>query len=265
MTQAHRPRKRFGQHFLNDPAVIERIMVNLSPRMEQHIVEIGPGQGALTNRLLNTCAQLDVIELDRDLIPVLEMLRQHCATLKIHQGDALKFNFQQLYNNKQPLRLIGNLPYNISTPLLFHLLEYSAIIKDMTFMLQKEVVERMAAKTGDRAYGRLSIMIQYRCQVEDLFHIGPQAFTPPPQVESAIVRLTPYRTLPISARDETTFAHLVRQAFSYRRKTLRNALKGTLSAATITDVGIDPTARPETVTLEEYVKLSNIVSATKPI
>ncbi len=258
----HRPRKRFGQHFLADPAVIEHILRSLSPRQDQHLVEIGPGGGALTTRLLGACARLDVIELDRDLIPVLEKLQRQWNGLFIHQGDALKFDLRQLKQEGQPLRLVGNLPYNISTPLMFHLLAYSGLISDMHFMLQKEVVQRMAAQPGDSAYGRLSVMIQYRCAVEDLFHIPPQAFSPPPQVESAFVRLRPHAAPPLRAQDEKAFNALVRQAFSLRRKTLRNALKGMVDPALIIQAGIDPGARPETLTLAAYVHLSNTLTAS---
>ena len=260
----HRPRKRFGQHFLTDAAVIERIVRGLSPRPGQHLVEIGPGRGALTRHLIRTCACLDVIELDRDLIPELERLAESWDGLRIHQGDALGFDLHTLGREGAPLRLVGNLPYNISTPLMFHLLKFSGLIGDMHFMLQKEVVQRMAARAGDSAYGRLSVMIQYRCRVEELFQIPPQAFTPPPQVDSALVRLTPHAILPHVARDEANFASLVRQAFSLRRKTLRNALKGMADPGLIAAAGIDPGSRPETLSVEEFVRLSNLLSATPP-
>ncbi|HFD92822.1 MAG TPA: 16S rRNA (adenine(1518)-N(6)/adenine(1519)-N(6))-dimethyltransferase RsmA [Gammaproteobacteria bacterium] len=256
----HRPRKRFGQHFLTDPSVIEHIVRSLSPRHDQHLVEIGPGRGALTHRLIQTCTRLDVIELDRDLIPDLEKLRARWDGLHIHQADALKFDLRTIQPEGASLRLVGNLPYNISTPLMFHLLAFSDLIQDMHFMLQKEVVQRMAAQAGEPAYGRLSVMVQYRCAVEDLFHIPPQAFTPPPQVDSALVHLKPHATLPLAAQDEDLFARLVRQAFSMRRKTLRNALKGVAHADHITAAGIDPGARPETLSVVEYVQLSNFIT-----
>ncbi|MFQ5488473.1 MAG: 16S rRNA (adenine(1518)-N(6)/adenine(1519)-N(6))-dimethyltransferase RsmA [Gammaproteobacteria bacterium] len=255
--QAQRPRKRFGQHFLHDPAIIGRIVRAINPRPQEHVVEIGPGRGALTAALLEHCAHLDVIELDRDLIPVLKRLASAAGRLTIHQADALQFDFATLAGDGRPLRIAGNLPYNISTPLLFHLLSYAALIRDMHFMLQKEVVERMAAQPGNSAYGRLSVMIQYRCLVADLFHIGPGAFMPPPKVESAFVRLIPHATLPHTAQDEGHFEKLVKQAFAYRRKTLRNALKGLADAADLSAAGIDPGQRPETVGVERYVALSN--------
>ncbi len=255
--QPHRPRKRFGQHFLHDPAIIGRIVRAINPRPGEHVVEIGPGRGALTAALLEHCAHLDVIELDRDLIPVLKRLDGAAQRLVIHQADALQFDFATLAADGRPLRITGNLPYNISTPLLFHLLDYAALIRDMHFMLQKEVVERMAAQPGSGVYGRLSVMVQYRCRVEDLFHIGPGAFTPPPKVQSAFVRLIPHATPPHAAQDEGCFEKLVKQAFAYRRKTLRNALKGLADAADLSAAGIDPGQRPETIGVESYVALSN--------
>ncbi len=255
------PRKRFGQHFLHDRTVISHIMAALAPSREDHLVEIGPGQGALTIPLLEHCTQLDVVELDRDLIPALQGLATTSAALKVHQADALRFDFNKLVTgDDRPLRVVGNLPYNISTPLLFHLLQYAPLIHDMHFMLQKEVVERMVAPPGSRTYGRLSIMLQYRCQLTDLFHIPPTAFSPPPQVESAVVRLKPFRTLPLTAVDEALFSRVVTQAFSYRRKTLRNALKGLVSPDLLSTAGIDPGLRPEMVSVANFVRLSNLVA-----
>ncbi len=256
---AHRPRKRFGQHFLHDPAVIARIVRSIAPAEGEHLVEIGPGRGALTRALLEAGARLDVIELDRDLIPLLETLAPP-PRLRIHQADVLQFDFTTL-DGRGGLRVAGNLPYNISTPLLFHLLDSARCIRDMHFMLQKEVVERLAAAPGSRAYGRLSVMIQYRCRVSDLFHIGPGAFTPPPRVESAFVRLVPHPAPPHPASDEALFARMVRQAFSRRRKTLRNALQGLASEAHIAGAGIDPRRRPETLAVAEFVALCNHLAA----
>lgn len=252
---AHRPRKRFGQHFLHDPAVITRIVRAIAPRPGERLVEIGPGRGVLTRALLDCGARLEVIELDRDLIPLLADLARP-PRLLVHQGDVLRFDFAALAENG-PLRVVGNLPYNISTPLLFRLLDQAAVVQDMHFMLQKEVVERMAAAPGTGAYGRLSVMIQYRCTVQDLFHIGPGAFTPPPKVESAFVRLVPHAVPPHRADNEALLARLVKQAFAQRRKTLRNALKGLAEAPDFTAAGIDPGARPETLSVAEYVALSN--------
>ena len=252
---SHRPRKRFGQHFLHDPAVIRRILQAIDPRPGQSLVEIGPGLGALTGPLLASGATLTVIELDRDLASRLRALGTERLT--IHQADALDFDFAPLAGGPRTLRVVGNLPYNISTPLLFHLLAQAALIQDMHFMLQREVVERMAAAPGSGAYGRLGVMLQYRCRVEALFHIGPGAFTPPPRVESSFVRLVPHEAPPHPARDPRLLEGLVRQAFAQRRKTLRNALKSLASAADLEAVGIDPGRRPETVSVAEYVALSN--------
>lgn len=196
---SHQARKRFGQHFLHDPAVIQRIIHAINPRTDEHLVEIGPGQGAMTTHLLAACGKLDVIELDRDLAPILERQFGEDPRFHLHQGDALKFPFCELLEAGEPdrkLRVTGNLPYNISTPLMFHLMEHRHCIEDMHFMLQKEVVERIVAQPGDKHYGRLGIMLSYYCQSENLMSIGPGAFQPPPKVDSAIVRLVPYQTPP---------------------------------------------------------------------
>jgi 16S rRNA (adenine1518-N6/adenine1519-N6)-dimethyltransferase len=254
----HSPRKRFGQHFLHDPDIIACIIAVIHPKPGECLVEIGPGLGALTRPLLRTAGELDVVELDRDL---LEPLQARCAglgTLRIHQADALKFDFARLHDRDGlRLRVTGNLPYNISTPLLFHLLTQAEHLHDLHFMLQQEVVERMAASPGDPAYGRLSVMLQYRCQVESLFIVGPEAFRPPPKVRSAVVRLVPRETLSVIVDDERRFAEIVRQAFSQRRKTLRNSLDGLLDPAQIEAAGVDPRARPETLDLAAFAALSN--------
>ncbi|HPF58074.1 MAG TPA: 16S rRNA (adenine(1518)-N(6)/adenine(1519)-N(6))-dimethyltransferase RsmA [Candidatus Competibacteraceae bacterium] len=255
----HSPRKRFGQHFLHDPEVIACIVAAIHPAMGERMVEIGPGQGALTRPLLRAVGELDVIELDRDL---LEPLHARCAglgTLRIYQADALEFDFARLHSDGPRLRVAGNLPYNISTPLLFHLLTYAEHLSDMHFMLQQEVVERMAADPGNPAYGRLSVMLQYRCQVESLFTVEPEAFYPPPKVQSAVVRLVPRETLPVIVQDEKRFAEVVRQAFSQRRKTLRNSLCGLLDADRIKAAGVDPGARPETLDLAAFAALSDAI------
>ena len=252
----HRPRKRFGQNFLHDPGVIDHIIHVIDPRPDQHFVEIGPGLGALTRPLLRTVGELDVVEIDRDIIP---LLRESCSAygeLRIHNQDALKFDFTALATD-QSLRVIGNLPYNISSPLIFHLLTQLAVIRDMHFMLQKEVAERLAAAPGTKRYGRLSVMVQCLCAVELLFTVGPGAFKPAPKVDSAVVRLSPHRQAPIQVDDQKRFAELVNQAFSQRRKTLRNALKGLLTAEQIAALAIDPSRRPETLSLAEYALLSN--------
>lgn len=253
----HRPRKRFGQHFLHDPGVIERIVAAIRPVPGDRLVEIGPGLGALTQPLLEATGDLDVVELDRDL---LEPLRARCAgpgTLRIHHADALAFDFAALRAGGLPLRVAGNLPYNISTPLLFHLLAQSEHLRDLHFMLQKDVVDRMAANPGEEAYGRLSVMLQYRCRIEPLFVVGPGAFQPPPKVWSAVVRLVPRETFPVAVRDERRFADVVRLAFGQRRKTLRNSLRGLLDANQIETAGVDPGARPETLDLAAFAALSD--------
>jgi 16S rRNA (adenine1518-N6/adenine1519-N6)-dimethyltransferase len=251
----HRARKRFGQNFLHDPGVIQRIIQVIGPQTGDKLVEIGPGQGAITLPLLKACHHLHVIELDRDLIAPLAQQAAGIGELVIHQNDALRFDFSSLADG-QRLRIVGNLPYNISTPLLFHLLSQSGSIQDMHFMLQKEVVERMAASPGGSDYGRLSVMIQYHCQVQPLFRIGPGAFKPAPKVDSAFVRLTPWSTLPVTVGDYEQFKNLVRQAFSQRRKTLRNTLKTLLDENAILAAGVDPGIRPEHVTLEQYAALA---------
>ncbi|GAB3109364.1 16S rRNA (adenine(1518)-N(6)/adenine(1519)-N(6))-dimethyltransferase RsmA [Aestuariicella hydrocarbonica] len=259
----HRARKRFGQNFLEDDNIIRRIVKSISPKAEDNLVEIGPGKGAITEQLLAACPTLNVVELDRDLIPIL--LSQFIASypqFQIHQTDALKFDFANLLTDAQgdpkgPLRIVGNLPYNISTPLIFHLLTYQADVKDMHFMLQKEVVDRMAAQPGEKAYGRLGVMVQYYCKVENLFDVPPECFNPRPKVDSAIVRLTPYEQLPHPARDVTLLSRLVNTAFQQRRKTLRNSLKLLMPAAAIESLNIDTSVRPENITLAEYVALSD--------
>lgn len=254
----HRPRKRFGQHFLHDTRTIARIVSVIAPEKGDRLVEIGPGLGALTLPLLERHGRLEVVELDRDLIPLLVTRCREAGELIVHQGDALRFDFGALAGNAR-LRLVGNLPYNISTPLLFHLLDYAAVIEDMYFMLQKEVVDRMAATAGDRAYGRLSVMLAARCAVEPQFVIGPGAFTPPPKVDSAVVRLVPHRVPPFDTGGDDAFARLVNQAFSMRRKTLRNALKGLVSPEGIAAAGLDPGARPESVRPEGFGKLAGFI------
>ncbi len=258
----HRPRKRFGQHFLHDAQVLDRIVRAVYPKKGEHIVEIGPGLGALTQHLLKQVSGLDVIELDRDVIPKLVERCGHLGELRVHSADVLRVDFTQLATHGEPLRLVGNLPYNISTPLLFHLLTHAPVIKDMHFMLQKEVADRLGAQPDTHHYGRLSVMIQYRCQVQPLFMVTANAFTPPPKVNSAVVRIIPYRVPPYVAADESFFAQLVNRAFSHRRKTLRNALKDFITTEELISVDIDPTARPETLGVSQFVKLSNALDVS---
>jgi 16S rRNA (adenine1518-N6/adenine1519-N6)-dimethyltransferase len=256
----HIARKRFGQHFLTDKQIIQRIIDAIAPTPEQKIVEIGPGQGAITRPLLKKTGKLIAIELDRDLIPQLKHRCEDAGELTIHQADALEFDFKELIDNNETLRLVGNLPYNISTPLIFHLLTYAKHISDMHFMLQKEVVDRMAAMPATSDYGRLSIMVQYHCKVTALFHVPPQAFNPPPKVDSSIVRIIPYRELPHRANNYKHFAHLVKTAFSQRRKTLRNCLKLIVTDADWEKIHINSQLRPEQLSVSEYVKMSNMLT-----
>lgn len=252
-------RKRFGQHFLHDQQVIQHIVNVIAPKTGEHLVEIGPGQGALTLPILKKVKRLDAVELDRDLIPQLKHRCSGKGELIVHQADALDFDYETLTSGSERLRLIGNLPYNISTPLIFHLLKFAPHIIDMHFMLQKEVADRLVARTASDAYGRLSIMAQYHCQITLLFNVGREAFFPAPQVESSIVRFIPWRELPHRAADYAHFANVVRTAFSHRRKTLRNCLKTIVSDADWDNIQIDLHLRPEQISLAEYVKLSNFL------
>jgi len=257
--QGHKARKRFGQNFLHDNHVIDKIVRAIHPQHSDCLVEIGPGMGALTEPLLDASGKLDVVELDRDLIPILRTKFFNFPEFRIHEGDALKFDFRQLLQPGQQLRIVGNLPYNISTPLIFHFLAHHTIVHDMHFMLQKEVVDRLASGPGTSDYGRLGIMAQYYCKVEPLFIVGPGSFNPPPKVDSAIVRMSPYDVLPFPAKDTKTLERVVREAFSMRRKTLRNTLKNLISAEQLEAIGIDTTLRPERLTLEEYVRIADAV------
>ncbi|MDH5435671.1 MAG: 16S rRNA (adenine(1518)-N(6)/adenine(1519)-N(6))-dimethyltransferase RsmA [Gammaproteobacteria bacterium] len=260
MSIEHRPRKRFGQNFLHDANIIARIIDVIHPKPEQQLVEIGPGQGALTSLLLNQLNHLDVVELDRDLVSLLEKQYPDRSKLTIHSADALKFDYCQLAKQDKKIRLVGNLPYYISTPLIFHLLDQRHCIQDMYFMLQKEVVERMAAQPSTKSFGRLTVMVQLFCQVEKLFTVPPGAFNPPPKVDSMIVRLTPFETPQYDIKDQALLRQIVNQAFSQRRKTLRNALKKSLTDEQIRTVDIDPGARPETISVQGFVNLANLLA-----
>ena len=250
----HKARKRFGQHFLVDPGVIDAIVQTIAANDDETLVEIGPGQGAITAPLLASGAKLHVVELDRDLAKVLRGRFAQEPRLTIHEGDALRFDFSALGDG---LRVVGNLPYNISTPLLFHLLQYREHIHDMHFMLQKEVVDRMAAGPGSKTYGRLSIMLGCYFEIEALFDVDRQAFDPPPDVTSAIVRLVPLPAATYEIRDADHLSRLVATAFSQRRKTVRNALRKVADEAHLEAAGIDPGLRPEAISIAEYVCLSN--------
>lgn len=259
MSSSHKPRKRFGQHFLNDFNVVQRIVSAINPHQDQHLVEIGPGMGVLTQELLPLVRKLDAVELDRDIIPKLHATCLPLGNFTIHSADALKFDFCHLAQNGEPLRVVGNLPYNISTPLLFHLIAQIECIEDMHFMLQKEVVDRLAAQPNCGDYGKLSIMVQYYCRVEHLFNVPPDAFSPPPKVDSAVVRLTPYAKPPVQVNGIKALEKIVAAAFAQRRKTLRNNLKGLIAPEQWQELNIDPQRRAETLTLAEFAQLANIL------
>jgi 16S rRNA (adenine1518-N6/adenine1519-N6)-dimethyltransferase len=253
----HLPRRRFGQNFLIDRGVIDRIVEAVAPRPGDMVVEIGPGLGALTGPMLARLERLHVVEIDRDIVAHLERAYPR-ERLIVHAGDALAFDFAALGRN---LRLVGNLPYNISTPLLFHIAGQGPIVRDGHFMLQKEVVDRMVAEPGGGEYGRLSVALQYRFAMDKLFEVPPESFRPAPKVQSAVVRMTPHDPLPYPARDEALLADLVRRAFTQRRKTLRNALSHYLSAIELGALGIDPGARPETLGVAAWVRAADFVAA----
>jgi 16S rRNA (adenine1518-N6/adenine1519-N6)-dimethyltransferase len=248
--KAHVARKRFGQNFLNAPGIVAAIVAAIAPRRGDTVVEIGPGLAALTRPLLAAVDRLHVVEIDRDLIA---RLKQEFSPerLVIHEGDALEFDFGAIGSD---LKIVGNLPYNISTPLLFHLAGFAGRVRDMHFMLQKEVVERMVAAPGTSEYGRLSVMLQYRFEMEQLFLVPPEAFTPAPKVESAVVRLLPRPVLALPADDEETFARVVATAFSQRRKMLRNTLRDLFDAEDFDALGIAPTARAEELAVADFVR-----------
>lgn len=251
----HQARKRFGQHFLHDQNIIESILRLLDPSPGEHIVEIGPGQGALTYPLLQRCEKLIAIELDRDLVPILKKKAADLGELEVINADVLEFDLASLPGNKI-YRLVGNLPYNISTPLMFHLLESVAQIKDMHFMVQKEVALRIVARPGDNNYGRLSVMLQYQCNSQYLLDVAPGCFKPPPRVDSAVIRLIPLDKPEHDVGDYQNFSKIVQTAFGQRRKTISNSLKSLLDRDTIINCGIDPRMRAENLALSDYAKLS---------
>jgi len=252
----HVARRRFGQNFLVCRGTIANIVNAIAPRRDENLVEIGPGLGALTEPLLEKLDHLHVVEIDRDLIARLRQ-RFPADRLIIHEGDALEFDFRALGTD---LRVVGNLPYNISTPLLFHLAGFADSVRDMHFMLQKEVVDRMVAEPGTSDYGRLSVMLQYRFEMERLFVVPPGAFNPAPKVDSAIVRLVPKAKTELTVRDEALFAKLVLAAFGQRRKMLRNNLRDLVDEAGLSAVGIAPTARAEELAMGDYVRLANALA-----
>jgi 16S rRNA (adenine1518-N6/adenine1519-N6)-dimethyltransferase len=256
-TRRHAPRKRFGQHFLVDAAIVERIIGAIDPRRGDHVVEIGPGLGALTEPLLARLDHLHVIEIDRDLSA---RLREHHAAeqLTVHQADALEFDFAAL---PAPLRIVGNLPYNISTPLLFHAAAAASRCRDLHFMLQQEVVDRMVARPAESEYGRLSVMLQYRFRLERLFDVPPGSFRPQPKVHSAVVRLLPRPVEQLGAASEGGLSRVVARAFSMRRKTLRNTLSGLISAGELAELGIDPGRRAQELPVAAFVTIANHLAA----
>lgn len=260
---SHLPKKRFGQNFLQDNAIIHDIVRAIRPSQNDLMVEIGPGLGALTIPLMQYIQPLHVVEIDRELVKKLQAKFSN-EVLIIHEADVLQFDFATLTPNSnessQRLRIVGNLPYNISTPLLFYLLSFHSLIFDMHFMLQKEVVDRLVAQPKTADYGRLSVMLQYYFSMDKILDVPPEAFYPAPKVDSAIIRIYPYKTLPYQAKDERLFAKLVKEAFSQRRKTLRNNLRKEVSDAQFMEANIDPTRRPETLQIEEFVRLANILA-----
>jgi len=250
-------KKHLGQHFLHERGVVAKLLQAIDPRPDDRIVEIGPGQGALTFPLLERHGTLTAIEFDRDLIaPLRQAARAHGELTVIHR-DVLQVDFTALAAGT-PIRLVGNLPYNLSSPILFHALDHAGAVRDMHFMLQKEVVERMAAAPGSKVYGRLSVMLQAYCTVIPLFDVAPGAFRPPPKVDSAVVRLLPRPPDTIRIHDRERFADVVRAAFGQRRKTLRNALSAVADSTTIEAAGIDPGARAEQLAVADFVRLANL-------
>ncbi|WP_298739248.1 16S rRNA (adenine(1518)-N(6)/adenine(1519)-N(6))-dimethyltransferase RsmA [uncultured Psychrobacter sp.] len=261
----HQPRKRFGQNFLHDTSVIRQIVDSIRLEHDDNLIEIGPGMGALTEPLLAEVNSMSVVELDRDLADSLRIrigANSH-PNFTIIKANAMDVDYRELYSEeKGKLRVVGNLPYNISTPILFHLLEFADVIEDMHFMLQKEVVERITADVGSKTYGRLSVIMQYHCETDYLLTVPRGAFNPPPKVTSAVFRLTPHTTKPVVAEDEDHFAIVVRETFNHRRKTLRaifkqSALLPTLNEDDFAACAIDPQARPETLSVSDFVTLSN--------
>ena len=256
----HRPRKRLGQHFLHDRNIIRRIIEEIAPHETSPVVEIGPGPGALTIPLLKLVSELDVIEVDRDLAGELEFTCRELGNLNIHVADALEIDFCKLKPGK--LIIVGNLPYNISTPLLFHLLTQVNCIKYMLFMMQLEVVNRICAMPGTKEYGRLSVMVQSVCNVKKAFNIPPGAFKPPPKVESSLIRLVPdnHRTSRINNR--TIFSDIVKQAFNHRRKTIRNSLNGIVDKPVLEQAGVNPALRAENLSVEDFIRLANLQNSS---
>jgi 16S rRNA (adenine1518-N6/adenine1519-N6)-dimethyltransferase len=257
--QGHTARKRFGQNFLQDAFVIDQIVAAIAPNNAATMLEIGPGLGALTEPVCEQVDQLHVVELDKDLVKRLETHPFIQDKLIIHFADALQFDFASVISDK-PLKVFGNLPYNISTPLMFHLFRFSQHIEDMHFMLQKEVVLRLAAGPGHKNYGRLSVMAQYYCQVMPVLEVPPHAFVPPPKVDSAVVRLIPHKTPPVKVNNLDNLARVTAEAFNQRRKTIRNSLKNSISSEVLQTLGIDPNMRAENLSLAQYALIANNIT-----
>lgn len=259
MSMNHQARKRFGQNFLVDQQIIGQIVSAINPSADDNLIEIGPGMAAITEHLVKRCPCMSVLELDRDLVEFLQEKFVDNDGFSIHSGDALKTDFGQFHDGRQ-LRLVGNLPYNISTPLLFHLLNVRHLIADMHFMLQREVVDRLGAAPGTKSFGRLSVMIQYHCRVLPLIPVPPDAFRPAPKVQSAVVRLVPHKTMPWVADNEKLLSQVVSIAFQQRRKTLRNCLRPFTDHLDAVADRIDLTRRPEQLAVKDFVELSNIIN-----
>lgn len=259
MNTQHKPRKRFGQNFLIDQQVIGQIVSAINPTPEENLIEIGPGMAAITEHLVKLCPSMTLVELDRDLIEFLNQKLIDYPAVTIINSDALKTDFDALYQGEK-MRLVGNLPYNISTPLLFHLLETREKIRDMHFMLQREVVDRLSAAPGQKSYGRLSVMIQYHCRVMPLIPVPPTSFNPAPKVQSAVVRLTPYSELPYKADNLKLLSQIVSLCFQQRRKTLKNCLNTFMDFISPDSTSVDLTKRPEQLSVKEFVDLSNCIN-----
>ncbi len=255
MTTSHRPRKRFGQNFLVSNDVIDGIVNAIAPHADDTLVEIGPGRGAITKPLADSGAELHAVEFDRDLVPLLREQFANYSNVHIHEADALQFDYSSF---GEDIRIVGNLPYNISTPLLFHLVKYKANVRDLFFMLQKEVVQRIAAQPGSKNYGRLTIMLGCHMQSYSLFDVPAESFDPVPKVTSSVIALRPLAADTVAISDEAKLTAIVAQAFSKRRKTLRNALKGQVNDASFAVAGIDPSSRPEQISIESWIALSNL-------
>ncbi len=253
----HRARKRFGQHFLRDQTVIDRIVAAIAPQTDEPIIEIGPGEGVLTGPLLESGAKLTAVELDRDLTA---HLRQQFPSLDVVNTDAVKADLAEIAGQRR-FKLVGNLPYNVSTPILFHALDNAALVERMVFMLQREVIDRMVAQPGSKTYGRLSVMLQYRCDMSRLFTVPPGAFAPPPKVQSAVVAMIPKEPR-VRANDHGRFEAVVKAAFAKRRKTIANALKELLPASAIEATGVAPTARAEQLDVADFVAMANQPTGT---